>query len=101
MDIHLVSIKICIERSTDTLIKPECIAGRYFGPKAHHTDPMQTGLPIEYDHIIVPQMPLHNIANLQINFAISYSSSASISPNNKISATDFRTIFNALPEELD
>lgn len=101
MDVHLIAIEVSVERRTHALIKPKRISWRDLGSEAHHTDPMETWLPIEYHNVVVSQMPLDSITDLQIDFAVSHGSPAAVCSNYKVSTAKLGTIFYAGSEELD
>ena len=91
VDIHLVSIEISIERSTNTLIESESPSWRNFNFETHHTDSVQTGLPVKYNNISIPQMSLHHISHPQLNFTFGSMNRKflSIFGDNKVSSSQF------------
>lgn len=82
--IHLISVKISVKWSANTLIKPECFSRPNFSKETHHTYPVERGLSIENYNIVVPEVSFDDIPILELNFLI-FSRASSRPDHNLIS----------------
>lgn len=69
VDIHLVTIEISVEGSTHALVESQGLAFGDLDSETHHTDSMQTRLPVEDHDISVSQMPLHYVSHPKLDLA--------------------------------
>jgi hypothetical protein len=54
VDVHFVTIEVCVKGRADALIETKGLSLRDLYPEAHHTDSVETGLTVEDNHVAVP-----------------------------------------------
>ena len=65
VQVHLVAIEVSVVWRTDAQIEAEGLAGHHPDGVGHHGHAVQGRLPVEQDHVLVHEVPLHHIARLQ------------------------------------
>ena len=69
MDVHLITVKISVERCTDAFIKSKSSSRSYFYLESHHTNSVKTRLSVKDNDISVSQVSLDHISHSQLNFS--------------------------------
>ncbi|GIX60902.1 uncharacterized protein BcabD6B2_03370 [Babesia caballi] len=66
VQVHLVAVKVRVVRLAYALVEPEGRPRHDPHPVGHDAHPVQRRLPVEEDHVPVPQVPQHHVADGQV-----------------------------------
>ena len=67
--VHLVAVEVGVVGCRYAEVESESLEGQHLDSVAHQRHLVKRGLPVEYDIVIVPQLPLHDVARIQLSIS--------------------------------
>lgn len=72
MDVHLIAIKVSVERLDTALIKSQSAVLHDLRSEAHYADAVQRRLSVEEDTVSITKMSFHDVPNLKLICDLSF-----------------------------
>ena len=67
--VHLVAVEVGVVGCRYAEVESESLEGQHLDSVAHQRHLVERGLPVEYDIVSVPQLPLHDVTRIQLSIS--------------------------------